>query len=171
MFNETIVPNEQQNCFIFPKDWYGKMNVQIIATPIPEKQHEDDPEELQRRQAFRQHMNELHRKAREAIIPEEQKAMEQDDPVARKLAQLNWWRFQPKFIASPQLMQLRQFRIESGAYEPDYYKHYPYSGDGTEDREGDYQAFVATLTDEQRQKLLPQIEKFNEIRKEKASMK
>jgi hypothetical protein len=78
MFNETIVPNEQQNCFVFPKDWYGKMNVQIIATPIPEKQpHEDDPEELQRRQAFRQHMNELHRKAKEA--------MSQKDPVARKL--------------------------------------------------------------------------------------
>jgi hypothetical protein len=35
MYRQVFIPNEQNSAIPIPREWYGKMRVEIIATPLP----------------------------------------------------------------------------------------------------------------------------------------
>jgi hypothetical protein len=83
----TVTPTEQQDYFKFPKEWIGKMNVQITATPIKQNTGEKKKfvsiQERYPGMSGSQIYETLHQQYMDSLTPEEK--IDYDKDMARLL--------------------------------------------------------------------------------------
>jgi hypothetical protein len=122
MYRETLVPSEQQNCFVFPPEWYGK-RVEITAAPdlselwktVAQAEAEDwDPEFISDEEAAELMPKRIRERELASMTPKERAADE--ERFNRRMAELEKWNLAP--IEGD---WYRKWKTEVMGYDYDYY--------------------------------------------------
>jgi hypothetical protein len=123
MYRETLVPSEQQKCFIFPPDWYGKQ-VEITAgtdrselwKTVAQAAEEDwQPEFLSDEEAAELMPGRIRERELASMTPEERKA--EEERFSRRMAE---WESQPELIPITGDWY-RKWKTEVMGYDYGYY--------------------------------------------------
>jgi hypothetical protein len=69
---QTVYPSEQQNAFVFPTDWYNKMKVDVMATPVILPDSQKTIEELEANDPNWWYPEKVHERYMASLTPEEQ---------------------------------------------------------------------------------------------------
>jgi hypothetical protein len=69
---QTVYPSEQQNAFVFPTDWYNKMKVDVMATPVQRISMKKTFEELDTQDPTWWEPHKMHERYMASLTPEEQ---------------------------------------------------------------------------------------------------
>jgi hypothetical protein len=124
MYRETFVPSEQQRCFTFPSEWYGK-EVEVMARPVETHGSVSVPEAeyipIWKRYpglSGSELMRIDHEEFLSSKTPEELAAHR--ERCARRWAEID--RIDRELGITMDINWYREWRKEEYGYDPDYYK-------------------------------------------------